>query len=181
MNMKVVDNIAYIATSKGLIIYDISDPLSFTYLGNYTISGTFLVFSVTIYSEENLALLTTTNGILFVDISSSSSPSLVAEWPTLGIAQSVILAGCYAIIAQEDQGFEIIDIASMDNIFSVGSLRNTTGYTTDLVLLGTTLYAAVDTGGLEIFSVANFSSPQFLGKYYPGLGVSKFYIYNIAY
>jgi PKD repeat protein len=108
------------------------------------------------------------NGLVIVDITDPSSPSLEATQNIGGgYAYDVAVSGDYAYIAAYNNGLVIVDITDPSSPKLVGSYHNAR-YAEDVTVLGDYAYVADREKGLIIVDVTNPSLPNLAGSYDTG-------------
>ena len=163
---------AYLASSEGVQIYDISDftlPDSVAVLGNYNdanreersvkVNGNIAYVGVAASNHANLI-----SGLHVVDISDPAAPVLMGSYITAGVTNDVDLAGNYAYLADSLRGLLIIDISDPANPDSVGSYA-TAGPAWALDIDNNLAYIACGMAGLEIVDISNPASPSLLTSF----------------
>lgn len=119
-------DLAYVtADTAGFQILDISDPANITEVGRYDMPGyckfNFLdrsgnyVYVGYWLSEDN------SRGLLVIDVTDPTSPTLVREFPTSqGRIMDVLVKGNYVYIAEEATAVSMIDISDPADPVTVG-------------------------------------------------------------
>lgn len=110
------------------------------------------------------------SGLLILDISNPTTPTLVGSYNTPDSAFAVTLAGKYAYVADGVSGLQIIDITNPANPTFVGSL-DTPVSARDVTVAGDYAYVA-DLFSMRIINISNPASPILAGTYSPSAGVS---------
>ncbi|MBI5741060.1 MAG: putative Ig domain-containing protein [Nitrospirae bacterium] len=173
----VIDSHAYIATSAGLKIADITNPASPVSAGNYNTPGSAQGVYV---SGNNAYIAGSLYGLYIIDISNPNDPSLRGYYDTPGIARDVYVQGNYAYIA--DYGsLQIINITDPGNPIFTGSYADD-GNASGIFVSGSYAYLASSSYGLLVIDVSNPTSPQFAANRNIGPQASGIYISgNYAY
>jgi len=155
-------NYAYCAFSDGLVVLDISDLTSPSFVAqlflengaeNLDISGNH-VFVVNGSPQMNI-----------IDVSNPLSP-LIANGYVASQIVDVDIDGNYAYLAQKNEGIQILDISDPENPIFMGSC-STSVYASRLMVQGDYAYAAAEFSpdpGLQIIDVSDPSAPFFLGN-----------------
>lgn len=116
-------NYAYLATSEGLVILNISDLSLPIMESSYTTSGD----SNGIAVSDNLAYLADGNGLVIFDVSTPSSPKYIGSYDGT-YAYAVDVAGDYVYVADSINGLLVVKIIDSS---APGSDDNSTGNETD--------------------------------------------------
>ena len=151
---------AYVSCGYGgLIIYDISTPLTPIKIGQINDIG--YVESVAI-SGDYAYVAAGESGFISLNISDPTEPIFLDSYLDSGdqeYATEIILNGSFAYLADGRDGFEIFDVASPDNIRRRSEMDKI-GWNYDaLELVGDALFAAGE-NGLKVFNVTNSYDPS---------------------
>lgn len=94
--------------------------------------------------------------ILLLSMASSQAgnPTWVGSFDTPGSANSVVVRGDFAYVADGFSGLQAINIITPGACFRVGGYR-TSGYTRDLKISGHYAYMAVDNVGLQVIDISD--------------------------
>jgi hypothetical protein len=104
------------------------------------------------------------NGLVILNVSMPTAPSLLSSYDTTGFAQGVAAAGNLAFIADFSGGLVILNI-STPSAPQLVSLYSVTGVAVDVTVSGDTVFVATDTNGLVILDVSAPSLPQWVSTY----------------
>lgn len=157
----VTNNLAYVATSFGLAIMDVSSPSNVMRLGDLNIGWATDVKVAGGYAYVVGDLL----GLQVIDVSNPNNPVLVGSCPILK-AVRVLLAGHYAYVANGDWysgGLEVIDVSNPANPTRVGGCKIETG-ASDIQLSGHYVLALGILGGVSTIDVNNPLNPVLVGR-----------------
>ena len=94
------------------------------------------------------------NGLLIINISDPTTPTLTRSYNTTGIAEAVAVSGSYAYVADFDNGLVIVNISEPENPTLEGNNKSI-GYAEDVAVSGD--YAYVTNGAALI--ILNISEP----------------------
>ncbi|MEN8005734.1 MAG: FlgD immunoglobulin-like domain containing protein [Candidatus Krumholzibacteriota bacterium] len=178
-DMVVDGNYIYIAAyTAGLVVMDISNPLSPSIAGSYNTTGT----SYGIAVDGNIAYLADGgSGLQILDISDPATPVLIGNVDPYGSAYDVVVDGNTAFLASDYGGIHAIDIMDptapnvLDTITTTSTVR-------DLVLDGDLLHSVSYTHHYRIFDVSDPSLMLQVGfKITPGNAYGLFVEGNTAY
>ena len=115
--VSVVENNAFIGTSLGLEILNITNPYSPTITGNFPLPG----FSNGVQIVNELAYVADgSSGLQIVDISDPSAPYEIGSMDTPGFATDVVVSGTYAYVADREGGLRVIDVSNPSSPQEVG-------------------------------------------------------------
>ena len=109
---------AYLSTDKGLVIIDITQPLSPHYEGGYyTTSSSGKANGPSCYGvalQSNFAYLATSTGLTTVNVTNRATPVLKATTPLPVSCSAVAVSGRYVYLA-DDRGLDVVDLVSSSN------------------------------------------------------------------
>lgn len=178
---------AYLADGEsGIVVIDISNPLSPVILGSYATEYYILDVAV----SGNYVYAVDSNNLITVDITNPSSPTLVGSYDTIGSANGVAISGNYAYVADDSKaifdgsnGLSIVDISNPASPTLAGTYADVYAY--DVAVSGNYAYVA-DSTGLVILDVSNPSSPTLAGRYSGNgdsnaVAISGNYVYLVDY
>ncbi len=159
----VVGNTAYIGVGPRLVILDVSGPSDPIELGRTDVLPG-VVDDIMI--EGSHAYLSTWHrpGLLVVDVSDSSSPTLVAEYETIARVDGIDIVSGMIYIAEQNL-LEIAQIVGPTTLLYRSDIA-TVGSTYDVTVVGNVAYVADgNDGGLRLFDVSDPDAPTLLGAY----------------
>ncbi len=110
----------------------------------------------------NIAYVPNFINVKIINVTSSSTPTLISTYTGAGMGVQVI--GNIAYVANGTGGLAILNIATPSSPTLIGTY-NTPGSAFGIQIVGTTAYVADDTSGLQIINVATPSSPTLIGTY----------------
>lgn len=164
-------NLAYLAQTRGFVIFDVSDPASPEKIGALDLPAT--VTGVTLHGD--LALLAAgDNGLVTVDISDPVLPRLLHRYDTPASVHRIAVRGDIAYLAEDTRGLIVLDISNpiRPRRLSRVSTRNRVR---DISLRGDLLATAEGTAGARLFDVGRPDLPREIltfGKSEGAMGVS---------
>lgn len=101
------DNLAFIASTRGVLILDITDPPSSAVLGSVHVGTTPEGLAV----RGNYAYVADwDDGVVVVDVSNPTAPVRIANVPTGNLAHDLALEGNYVYVADSSAGLAVIDV-----------------------------------------------------------------------
>jgi hypothetical protein len=148
------DLMYFISFALGVFIYDVSDPYLPEYRGYYN-SGLHDLCA----SGNYLYLADVSPYLHIIDVSDPSYPTLIADYPVSGHAQTLYFNNDTVYIADHWHEIEAVDVSAPSNPSLLGSF-DIPQATYSMVLDGSTIYA----GGLEIIDIANIDHPSVSGR-----------------
>jgi len=121
------------------------------------------------------------NGLVIVDVTDKSAPTLAGSYDTGGWAEGVALSGDYAYVAEGYNGFVIVDVSNKAAPALAGSY-DTGGWAEDIAVSDNYAYVADGSNGLVIVDISNKAAPALAGSYdtrgyAEGVAVSGDYAY----
>ena len=162
-DVAVSGNYGYILNShNGLVIVDITDPLSPILAGSYDTSG----YAIDVAVAGNYAYVIEYESLLIVDITDPLSPILAGRyealsWPVAGVA----VAGNYAyVVDMIESGLVIVDISDPSSPIFAGRY-DTAGSATAVAVSGNYGYIFDGYNGFLIVDVSDPSAPTLAGSY----------------
>lgn len=154
---------AYIAetgSTRELRVLDCRYPDGFPEIGSYSVYG----LDVDV-SGDYAFVASQWNGLVVVDVSTPSTPTLHGSYTTSGSAQGIVVSGNLAHVAQGYEGFAVIDVTDPANPTELGSY-DTASSTSGVDVVGDYAYLAVGgLTGLVIIDVSNPATPFEQGAY----------------
>ena len=149
--VRAAGNYAYFTTydQKGLFVVNIYNPSNPLSLGAVLNSDNFLLENLDL-NGNTLAVCAHTGGVLLYDISSQSNPVYTATI-TANNAWTVVLAGSFAYVADEDK-ILVVEISNLNSPVQVGEIQLTNAVK-GLVVESGFLYAALGSDGVDIYTL----------------------------
>ncbi len=155
----VAGSTAYVAGgAAGLLIVDVSNPVSPTLRGTYNtpdFARAVQVVGSTAYVADG------TSGLQIINVSNPATPTLLGAYDTPGSALDVQVVGSTAYVADWFTGLQILDVSNPISPTRLG-FYDTPGYAWDVEVVGTIAYVADHNSGLQILNVSNPVSPTLL-------------------
>lgn len=128
--------LAYVADDSGLAIYDVTDPVSPTPVGDLAIAGG----ARDVCASGSVVYLAAEDGLVYVvDVSDPAAPATITQIDAGSPAIRVLTEGSRLVIAAED-GVHLYDVTTPASPVAGGSLA-TPEPVSDVLLRGDTLYA----------------------------------------
>ncbi|HUU78765.1 MAG TPA: hypothetical protein VMX55_10490 [candidate division Zixibacteria bacterium] len=161
------DEVAFLATSDGLEIIDVSNKTNPQLISEYPLADT----TRSVFVQGDFAYLArNTVGVEVVNISDLSNPEK-ADYFCDDSAYNidVFVAGDYAYVAEGDKGLEILDKTDPENLVQEGQYDDSTGTSLSVHVVGNYAFVADYDDGLEIIDVSNPSSPNRIGHFNDGM------------
>ncbi|MBN2227540.1 MAG: VWA domain-containing protein [candidate division Zixibacteria bacterium] len=155
------------AIMVGDTVNNLADTISVTLLdaivevGSYNLPG----MAYNVFVRNNYAYVAgSTQGLLIIDVSESSNPTLTGTYDTPGSAHGVFIQSDYAYVADYGYGLKIIDISVPSNPTLAG-LYNISGSAYGVFIQGDYAFVANGGSGLIIIDIGNPSNPTLTGSY----------------
>ncbi len=160
------DNYAFISMASGIKIFDISIPATPKEVGkieieqgvNSVVIKDNIMYAITIdnfFPDDSL------DGLLSIDISTITSPKIVASVKTSGQPKAFVIEGNYAYIADGEKGLKVVNIADsespelLSNLGGLGEVR-------DIVIKGDNVYTWTK-NGMNVVNISKPSEPMLIG------------------
>jgi|GEM_PF-6576497 len=156
-DVQVVGTLAYIGTSVGLIIVDVSQPSTPTLLGKYATLGTVSEMQLL---NSHLYVATGAEGLSIVDVQNPAVPTVRGRLDTPGYAYAVDVEGSLGAVADGEAGVVLVDVSNAAQPVQ-RSRYDTPGTAYDVKLIGTRAYVA-DNTALLVLDVSDAAAPQLL-------------------
>ena len=155
VDIEIVDNYAYCATLNGILILNISDPVTIKFVNNYytadRING--------LIAQDNYLFVAGGNlGFLIYNISNPINPTLVSSYSTPGIPVRVELYDGFAYVCSGTGGLQIFDISNINDPTLVQSLTEYTEVS-NVFIDENYVYMTNGASGLVIFSKSTDTFP----------------------
>lgn len=163
-NVQIVNNRAYLQTSAGVDILDMTTPAKPTLIGQIIAdggAGGMLVIDNTLYLRERRG---PTNFLYKIDVSNPARPQIRTTTP-IGFSVGALTAAgdtVYAFAAGNIDGVQILDMRS-DPATVIGEIR-TIGPVNAVQMVDDRLYA-MSSRGLSVFTLTNGITPTLIGRY----------------
>jgi len=160
---------AWVGTSDGLFIYDVSTPATPTYVGRERSPQPGPINRV-VLSGSYVYLANV--GLRIVDASNPEKPETVSYIDqgnngTNGLAMDLALDGQYLYLANGADGLRVYDVSDVHSPTNIGHWPNPNAdlgsYRMGIAVQGNYAYLAAYNDGLRIFDVSNPRNPQPVG------------------
>lgn len=165
-NVRVVSNLAYVATGKELLILDVTSPANPVQVGYLDIIGSALQIAI---DGDYAYIAAGGSGLRVIDIGNPAVPFEAGNYETFSVTWDAFVEGTYAYLAEGYEGLVIVDLADPEAAFVVGQY-DSHGETRDVVLAENIAYLADWDGGFRIVDVTTPANPVELG-FLSGLNV----------
>lgn len=139
----------YVASGLRVMTLDASDPKAMTVIGTSPLLPQF-VERIEGDGAGHLFVCCGDGGLVILDVSNPSVPTVIGSLDTRGYTEGVALCGDYAVLADGPQGVQIADIADLANPRII-SEAYPLAYVYDIAVQGNAAYAAG--GGSGLFTV----------------------------
>jgi len=177
-DVEIVGDYAYCAFRNGLVIVNVSNPASPSFMTRLFCRGS----GEGIYISGIFAYMANGyHGLQIIDITNPTNPTLLGSYDTPGFAYDVFVDGNNAYVADYGSGLQVIDIANPANPILAGSC-DTPYRACGVFVDGTYVYVADGNSGLQIIDITNPTNPTLLGSHdTPGYAYNVFVDGNNAY
>ena len=149
---------AYLATTSGLIVLDVSKIQEPERVGGLLLPDSGNGLSL---SRGRVYLAQGNYGLVVVDVKRHKWPREIGRIKTKGAAQGVAVVRNYAFVADGSSGLVVVDIRKPSNMKTVARL-STEGYAWDVVAKRNRAYVAAGTSGVAVFDVSRPKKPRLL-------------------
>ena len=120
-------------------------------------------------------------GLVVVNVSDPTNPTLAGVCDTPGFALGVAIAGDYAFVADQGGGLQVVNITNPSSPTIAGSYSGF-GETEKLVVAGNYLYIADGSSGLQVVDISTPTNPVPAGVYNtPGYAYGVYVAGNLAF
>ncbi len=157
-SLTVKDGLAYTVGDKGCII-DVSNPSKPLMLSELPLAGT----GHSIWVEDTIAYVTTTEGLEIFDISYPVRPSKVSHCSE-GPARGIVCVDGIAYVANRITGLEIIDVTNPSTPQKIKTLPGTQA-AWHVHRHKDYLFLARHGYGVEIYDIKERKNPQLIGRF----------------
>jgi hypothetical protein len=141
--------LAYVATDRTLVIYDLVDPGSPARVGGYTFPEQIWGFRL---DGTRAYVAAGHSGLGILDVSNPAAPVLMALVKMPGQAKNVAVSGNRALVANHMSGVDTVDISSAMKPALLGSAF-VDGYARDVAALGAVGVAVDNPSGMYVFDL----------------------------
>lgn len=158
--VQVVGNLAYIASSRSLIVVDVTTPR----IGYppYYVAYELPHQVKDVFVAGNRAYVTSYYGDLYIfDVSDPQHPQLLFDYDTPGNSWDVRVVGSRAYVADGLRGLLVLNVANPQAPAKLGSYDTWSAYQQTIV--GSRAYVAGGVTGLQILDVSDLAHPRRLG------------------
>ena len=142
--------LAYVAASRTLTIFDISNPSAAARRGSYTFPDKIWSFTL---AGNNVYVAADLAGIGIVDVSNPAAPALRGWFKTKGQAHGVAVFEGKAIAADHMMGVYLVDVSDPSKPVASESFF-LEGYPRDVVANGSLVYAVDSPTGFYVFDLS---------------------------
>ncbi len=168
--------------SRGLVIFDATDPTNPTFVGNIKTHGT---VSGVRAAGDRLYMLDDGEGLLIADNTDRVNPAIIGNYYLPALLGRMAKDGDLLYVSDGWNGFTVLDVSDPRQIMVRGSYQTrNAGLGLDnlgIAVIDDRAYLAVGYDGFEIVDISDPSNPAFLGAFrlpndlrrLPGLAVSS--------
>ena len=134
---------------------------SFSLAGSYDTAD--LAWGVAV-AGDHAYVADAASGLVVIDISDATTPTLAATYNTTGAAYGVAVAGDHAFVADFADGLQVIDITDPTNPTLAGTY-NTASFAYGVAVAGDHAFVADFAAGLQVIDVSDPANPTLAGTY----------------
>lgn len=157
MAFQIQNNLLYMATfSNKFLVYNVSDVLSPSLIGEYTLDKTGYFMQIKL-QEEMAILASWTNGLLVLNISDPTLPTFISSISNKSETSRIFLHNEFLFMADGKNGLQAVDIQDLTSPVIIGNY---------------------DIGG-PVRTVAAFSKYIFLGNEVKGFQILEYTVHTI--
>jgi hypothetical protein len=160
-------NYIYGAFSNGLVILEVSNPLSPKFVSQLPVPGT---SSIELFGGYAF-LASYDSGLYVVDISNVSNPTILSHYTLPGMTVDIEIEGNYAYLQSNDPApyfdFHIFDVSNPININHVSQTRFG-GYPRSFCTHGDYAFVVGEGNGLLVLDISNRAAPESVYSYFDG-------------
>jgi hypothetical protein len=138
-------DVAYLASTVGVVVADIKDPSKPRYLGGLLLPDS--VNALALLDRQRLLVANGPSGLSVVDVADPARPKRTAVLRLAGAAIAVDAAGTTAVVALGTLGVQVLELKDHPR---AGDRRDTPGYARDVRLAGDVVYVADGDAGVQI-------------------------------
>jgi len=160
-SLAAIDGWAYLGTSAGFNIFDVSVPASPVGAGFVGAGGNPYALAAT---EDHLFVCAHSAGFLVYDLSSPDVPSQIGSLPNFGNCFDIAVDNGLAFLAYGNDGLEVIDISLPASPQHNGSC-DTSEYALGVAVENGHAFVASRDSGLRIIDISDPSDPLEVGYY----------------
>jgi hypothetical protein len=148
---------AYVASSKTITVFDISNPAAPKREGSYEFPEKIWGFRT---AGDLLYVADGFSGLQILDVSNAAKPLLRGSLKTPGQSKNVSVSGSKAVVANHMTGIDLIDVSDTAKPVLVGSCF-LDGYARDAAISGSVAYGIDNPSGLYVLDVAHVKTVTF--------------------
>ena len=162
--VKVAGNLAFVIADAGqLYVIDVSEPSTPVQLSKYTLDSRDVLAWRSVDVIDGYAYLTTTAGLITVDVRQPKNPVQVSRLGAVRDALDLKLVGGKAFVLGYPPGLQVVDIQDPFNPVSIGQAQlDQTGWKMDVV--GNYAYVADVGSGLVVLDISQATHPVTVGR-----------------
>jgi len=179
-SVTVSGNYAYVGSSSGLDVLNISNPASPQLVGEINVGNPFSTYVQDVEVSGDYALLADQDqGLIVVGLTVIGSPRILTAVDLLpSDARGVDISGNYALVADGTSGLKIVDINISDPTFAqLKSAYTTAGVANAVAVSGRYAFVGLTNGSIQAVDISNPLFPVAAGN---PLQISTFPITRIA-
>ncbi len=164
-DLEVVGNVAYVTNEQGLLLISVSDPTRPAVLGFIMLDSWGPATVGLAVSGTRAFVVKQNRGLAIVDVSNSSTPTLMGTYNLTDTALDADVAGNLAFVVNGSDGFlRIVDVSDPSHpatLGSCGGFANARGVTAS----GALVYVGDGVDGVKVVDVSDPLNPVLVGTY----------------
>ncbi|MCG3221738.1 MAG: hypothetical protein H7641_10195 [Candidatus Heimdallarchaeota archaeon] len=153
---------AYVGTSNGLFIIDITNPSSLNLIGYYNDSVEIDWLYGCVVQNQLAYLANGNDGLFIVNVTDLSNPTKKGELDLPSVSSDIKLKNQYAYIPVYSGGIRVVDVTDPTAPSDVSGYIPTASDAYGVAISGDYIYVAVSHQGLESFSITSPTTPSHL-------------------
>lgn len=163
-DVEVRDNLAYVATSYGLRIIDVSNPRNPYEIGYFYEEGADFATCVQLLGDRCIAVVS--SGLSILDISDPVDPMQIGHcaFSTRDEKTGLAVQGNFAYVSILYSGLIILDISNPEDPDSVGFIE-TSDLAFDVAVAGDIAYVATYRRGITVLDISDPTNPEQIALY----------------
>tara|TARA_R110002096_G_scaffold173781_7_gene348656 strand:+ start:5226 stop:7088 length:1863 start_codon:yes stop_codon:yes gene_type:complete len=171
------DNVVYIASDRGLNIYDASDIDSIQPISFYGLAG----FAIGVVVDSDRAYISHSSmGLLVLDVSDSKNPTLMGSYSPVAPGAELVIVGDVLYLTNTN-GLAAIDVSSPETPKLLWQFE-TEGFARGLAIVGGLAYITDSMVGMLALDISESNVPSLVGTYVaPGESTNLYFADGVVY
>ena len=161
-NLYVEGGLAYVGTSDGFYIIDVSNPTTLSMIGYYNDSVEIDWIYGCVVQNQLAYLANGNDGLFIMNVTNLSNPTKKGELALPSVSTDIKLKDKYAYIPVYSGGIRVVDITDPTAPIDASGFVSTASDAYGVAITGNYLFVAVSHQGLESFNISLSASPSHL-------------------